>query len=207
MADNTISWQLLEYTGKFTPTAVGAKKTPQIVLHCKRLDKEVVNGDIKFFQGAFKGEGKEEASAVLDDIKAKGAGATFVAIKEKKVNPQDINKPFWNVVDLKPETKWGERPMSTFTKFNNTGKTNDNGTGAQIGNALKLAVETLGAGKTVEQYKARAWELILLGDALRTELETHRSKSTDTFNAAANNQQQQHAAAQSSFENDSDVPF
>lgn len=51
------------------------------------------------------------------------------------------------------------------------GKSTYDSLGAQVGNALKLAVESLGAGRAVSEYENRAQEFMAMGDRIHQRAE------------------------------------
>lgn len=175
--DKNYSVQLVKFSS-FKKVEIGAKKLPGFVLSYTRLDSEIpTKGSVQYLAGPR----TDAERAVLTNLEPEVT--ELVLVKEKKPNPADPNKPYWNLVEFLHKDEWRDRPVST-TFFSKKEGGSDN-LGAQVGNALKLSVETLGSGKTLAQYKTRALEFIILGDELKIEITARRANTTHTTGVVA----------------------
>lgn len=105
-------------------------------------------------------------------LKTLQAGDEVVITKEEGkpyTNKAGITVTPWNLTTIAAKDTWVAKPKKTFTPGKPTGGYDN--LGQQIGNSLTNAVNSLGAGYTVEQYRQRALEFVLAGDWVREQVE------------------------------------
>ncbi len=166
------STQLAEYLTS-GPVEIGSKKTPgiEITYHWLNSSEPAKVRTVRYFKGAL----SEESVKVLCSLRPHSKDK-FVMVKEEKPNPAKPGTTVWNVIECRDATTWEDKPMSS-KKSNGDGY---NGDGAQVGNSLTNAVNSLERGSTAAQVKERAKELIMVGEELKSFLTTLRAQTTPT---------------------------
>lgn len=149
-----------------------AGKTDRIVLH---YTSDKSNGET-WKVGALAVKLDEESRAKLNTVQAGDTVGIDIA--------KDGN--YWNLTKVGDpvQTAYSSRSAGSSTK-NAANKTSgyDN-LGQQIGNSITNAVNSLGAGHTVAEYKQRAIELIQIGNEIRELINSDSLVSSEAANVA-----------------------
>lgn len=133
----------------------------------------------------------------IDLLKSLKPGDKFVVNKEEYSYTRadgSVGKG-WKLSSIADESTYKPRIPTTQTKKEWKGKmtTNTTGTksgydtlGQQVGNCVSNSILSLGAGKTIEQYKERMLELAEAGNWLRQQLEKGINSTTSSNNNNTN---------------------
>jgi hypothetical protein len=121
------------------------------------------------------------------------AGDTVDLVYEKN------EKGFFNIKSITKAEGTAEKALPAKRKY--TAKSGYDNVGQQVGNAITNAVTTLGVGKTIDQYEARAIDIIQMGNRLRELIETG-----DITERTANSNEGEQAAQSYTIQTD-DEPF
>lgn len=201
---NKQSVQLAEYIS-FEKAKIGKNQTPGAIIKYKRLD----DGKDKILTVQyFIGQLDENSGEVLKTLKEGGPGTKFVVVKEEG-GPRPQGGNYWNLKEFRHADTF---VWKTYTNnYNNNNNNNNNKStydnlGQQIGNSMTNAVNSLGVGKSIDEYKQRALEFVLAKDWIREQVTKQKQETQDR-----NNENQQ-AAMQSDVDqytedNDDDIPF
>ena len=137
----------------------------------------------------FVSEFSKEELALLKALKP---GDKFVVNKEEYSYTRkdgSVGKG-WKLSSLAEESTYTPRVKKEWKgNNNNMNKSTYGSLGQQVGNCVSNAILSLGAGKTIEQYKERMLELAEAGNWLRSKLESGNVSATNTnsINTASNN--------------------
>lgn len=139
----------------------------------------------------------EDSKKIYEKLKE---GDEFVVVKRE-------DGKFWPFQELRDVSTYKPKPVwdgnsSNYkggNKNHSGGKSNYDNLGQQIGNSITNAVNSLGAGKTVEEYKQRALELVLAGDWVREQIENKGKQQDSELRVQSYNQDMD--------VDDSSVPF
>lgn len=186
-------------------------KQDMLVINYVSVETNETKTAQKFFASVTDGE-----KTLLQELKE---GDLFLVVKEA-VSGRDRDgnsRMFWNlktvksIADYKPKEKSSYNGGGGYNKGATNTKTGgyDN-LGQQIGNSMTNAVNSLGAGKTIEEYRARALEFVLAGDYVRAQIEN--KTATNTANTANTNTSSTKTAGKNSeasnnTENNADESF
>lgn len=135
---------------------------PKYVLHYKRDDGKA--GKIGNLAVKLPEQARDKLKAVAAEVLG-GAQPTVGIEIVKEGN-------YWNLVNVSDRV--------TETNNNNNNKKQSSGydsLGNQIGNCVTNSVNSLGAGKTIAEYKTRAIEFLLMGNEIRELAETGQAQT------------------------------
>lgn len=139
------------------------EKNDRIVVKYKRLDSEDTAKE--YSAQKWTASFSDEEKSLLKALKT---GETFTLIKESVIGKgQDGTlRTFWNLKEIKPASAYVEKTKN----YSKSGTSGYDNLGQQIGNAITNSIASLGAGKTMEQYKQRAADLMQMGNWLRSQM-------------------------------------
>lgn len=110
-------------------------------------------------------------------LKAAIVGTELVITKQEGkpyTNKEGRQVTPWNLTTIAAKDTWVEKPKKQWNG-KQSGGGYDN-LGQQIGNSVTNAVNSLGAGKTMDEYRQRALEFVLAGDWVREQVENKTPK-------------------------------
>lgn len=166
MTEQRKSFQKAEYVSHELTTR---GKEQYLLLTYKRLDGDTAGKE--FTTGTFISKLDAESKTQIKK------GGEFVIVK---IEEEVKGKKYWNL--LKVEDISTYKPKPAYKPFSGQGTSGFKSTligrgssydnlGQQIGNSMTNAVNSLGAGKTVQEYEDRAYELVKAGDRVRARVE------------------------------------
>lgn len=185
MSEVKTAYGLGQYV-KHEQIKVGKNGTPAIKVYYTRLDGDQKGKEqsVQYLVGKL-----DEASKAILKAASETKGQ-FKVVKEKKETDE-----YYNFARFEDASTFVEKPKSMWAgnKGNGGGKSGGgyDSLGNQIGNSVTNAVNSLGAGKSIEEYKSRAWEFIQMGDELRAQKENTGTPPTPQQEVELSNTQTQ----------------
>jgi hypothetical protein len=179
------SIQLVKLNAKPITEGKGTKQY-KLLLEYTRVDGDGVKKPMK--GSKWMNAVTESELALLRTLKD---GDELVITKEEQeyTDKEGNPKTAWNLVGLAARDTWIEKPKKPEWKGGGgkwEGKAKSGGydsVGNQVGNCITNAIITLGAGKTMEEYKARMLELAEVGNWLRAKIESNSLSAGTTTTA------------------------
>lgn len=104
-----------------------------------------------------------------------GDELVITKVEQKYTDSNGAARTSWPIKSVAEVSTWVEKPPKKPWQPNKSSGGGYDSLGNQVGNCVTNAIVSLGAGKTIEQYKQRMLELAEAGNWLRNKLENQTS--------------------------------